>query len=219
MTPRSTKVDPTKSGIQITRDGESFIPSSQRADGSTRKEIKVRPGYKPPEDVETYKNRTSDAFRNGYKGGIPGADLVVDSKDDGVAKSKNAKRREAAKKKITADDGVTKAGADCLTSAMMDTSIAERTEAWHDPSNLATSNQTPLSAADEDRQKKIRNQLKKLRAIQDLREKKTGGEKLTSDQVMKIGKESEILRDLRKLGYDGPEVRAQDEGAGKIGPP
>ncbi|CRK34081.1 hypothetical protein BN1723_018539, partial [Verticillium longisporum] len=35
--------------------GERFIPESQRADGSTRKAIKIRPGFRPTEDVEDKK--------------------------------------------------------------------------------------------------------------------------------------------------------------------
>jgi hypothetical protein len=31
---------------------------------SKRKEIRVRPGYKPPEDVELYKNRAAAAWKN-----------------------------------------------------------------------------------------------------------------------------------------------------------
>ena len=47
---------------------------------------------------------------------------------------------------------------------------------------------------------------KKLKAVRELKLKKMAGEKLSHDQLMKIGKESELLRDLRKLGYDGPEL-------------
>jgi partner of Y14 and mago protein len=42
---------------------ERYIPSSVRADGSKRKEIRVRPGYKPPEDVELYREACSQGAR------------------------------------------------------------------------------------------------------------------------------------------------------------
>lgn len=35
--------------------GVTFIPSTKRADGSWRREIKVRPGYVPQDEVEAYK--------------------------------------------------------------------------------------------------------------------------------------------------------------------
>lgn len=66
----------TKSGITTTATGDRHIPSSVRADGTVRKEIKVRPGYRPPEDVEVYKNRTAEAFKNRGRGGVPGAEWV-----------------------------------------------------------------------------------------------------------------------------------------------
>jgi hypothetical protein len=36
--------------------------------------VEVRPGYKPPEDVELYKNRAAAAWKNRGKGGVPGAE-------------------------------------------------------------------------------------------------------------------------------------------------
>ncbi|TIA93389.1 hypothetical protein E3P99_00166 [Wallemia hederae] len=42
-------------GIVDTEDGRRSIPQSVRADGSVRKEIKVRPGFMPMEDVERYR--------------------------------------------------------------------------------------------------------------------------------------------------------------------
>ena len=98
---------PSKAGIVETNTGERHIPSSVRPDGSKRKEIKIRPGYKPPEDVEVYKNRTADAFKSRGNGGVPGAEGLKDDKDEGSAASnKNAKRREARKKaKAAEEDG------------------------------------------------------------------------------------------------------------------
>jgi len=197
---------PSKAGIETKADGASYIPSSKRPDGSTRKEIKVRPGYRPPEDVETYKNRSAEAWKNRGQGGVPGADAVSPLKDDSPAKSKNAKRREAARNKA-ATEGEKE---DDLTTALRKTNISEiekGKENWRDPSKIVDGESM---AQDEiDQQKKIRNQIKKLKAVRELREKRAAGEKLTHDQIMKIGKEAELLRDLKKLGYDGPELQGQ----------
>src|SRR5271154_6990960 len=98
---------PSRAGIIEDQTGERHIPSSVRADGSKRKEIKIRPGYKPPEDVEVYKNRTAEGFRTRGSGGVPGAESL---KDDGAGSSsatnKNAKRREARKKAKAAEGTV-----------------------------------------------------------------------------------------------------------------
>ncbi len=203
-TPRSTK-----SGIQTAEDGGAYIPSSKRADGTTRKEIKVRPGYRPPEDVETYKNRSAEVWKSRGQGGIPGAEPVAAVNEDSLTKSKNAKRREAAKRKVA--EGSLEAAEDGLASAMAKAEISnpdERTKAWHDPSQLTTNDQA-TAGGEAEQQKKIRNQLKKVRAVHDLKQKKAAGERLSPDQVMKIGKEGELLRDLKKMGYDGPELHAE----------
>ncbi|KIW26080.1 uncharacterized protein PV07_09208 [Cladophialophora immunda] len=207
----------SKSGIQTTADGASYIPASKRADGSTRKEIRVRPGYRPPEDVETYKNRSAEAWKNRGQGGVPGAESLGAGKDEAPTMSKNAKRREAARKRATAEGSAEGAG-DELASAMQKTDISardKRKENWHDPSKLAT-NEVMATDAEMEQQKKIRNQLKKLRAVRDLREKRAAGEKLSHDQIMKIGKEGELLRDLKKLGYDGPELEADASEPGNV---
>ncbi|KAH0139877.1 hypothetical protein KCU67_g15032, partial [Aureobasidium melanogenum] len=89
----------SRAGITTSATGERHIPSSIRPDGSVRKEIRVRPGYRPPEDVELYKNRTAEAYKNRGKGGVPGAGSVSATPDPpSAAANKNAKRREARKK-------------------------------------------------------------------------------------------------------------------------
>lgn len=50
-------------------------------------------------------------------------------------------------------------------------------------------------------EKKIRSLLKKLRAIDDLKMRQAGGEKLEGTQVLKIGTEEGVRKDLGALGY------------------
>ena len=50
-------------------------------------------------------------------------------------------------------------------------------------------------------EKKIRSLLKKLRAIDDLRMRQAGGEKLEGTQVLKIGTEVAVRKELNELGY------------------
>jgi partner of Y14 and mago len=195
----------SKAGIQTSNDGASFIPASKRADGTTRKEIRVRPGYRPPEDVETYRNRSAEAWKNRGKGGVPGADLEPEPEQT-EAKSKNAKRREAARRKaaIETEDGI--------SAAMKDTSLdaeGKSKEDWRDSSKPETNEGQDVEA---ENQKKIRNTLKKLKAVRELKDKKNAGERLSPDQLMKMSKEDELVRDLRKLDYDGPELATESNG-------
>ncbi|PKC12920.1 hypothetical protein RhiirA5_352377 [Rhizophagus irregularis] len=48
--------NPTPSGIVTIDNNERVIPATRRADGTVRKERRVRPGFVPQEDVARYKN-------------------------------------------------------------------------------------------------------------------------------------------------------------------
>jgi len=207
----------TNSGIRRAADGSSYIPSSKRADGSTRKEIRVRPGYRPPEDVETYKNRNAEAWKNRASGGVPGAEPVTSAPaTDGAVepKSKNAKRREAARRKAAEHA----AGGEASGGKGEDAAVDEeemvdkmKRQKLDCPNERSAENERP-DEGNVDRQKKTRNLLKKLRAIREVKQKKASGEKLSHDQLMKISKEEEIVRDLRKLEYDGSEISDEKDG-------
>ncbi|KAF2768508.1 translation initiation factor eIF-2A [Teratosphaeria nubilosa] len=58
---------------------------------------------------------------------------------------------------------------------------------------------SPASQTPEDR--KVRSLLKKLRAIDDLKMRQAGGEKLEGTQVLKIGTEEQVRKELSQLGY------------------
>lgn len=176
--------------------GERYIPSSVRADGSKRKEIRVRPGYKPPEDVELYKNRAAAAWKNrGARGGVPGAEAPSSEDDKNAAPStaasnKNAKRREAKRKAKEAEgtDGtVEKKGSD--------------SDNWRAPPKQEEKPEEPVDVEAE-KEKKARNLKKKLRQARDLRDKKNSGEALLPEQLEKVIKIQELVRQLDVLGFD-----------------
>lgn len=162
--------------------GERHIPSSTRADGSTRAPIRIRPGYRPPEDVELYKNRTAEAFRErGRRVGIPGAAAAADDDKDQAqsgASNKNAKRREARKKAKAAGgpDEVAGEGEGKAEEAEVDPEV--------------------------ERQKKGRSLKKKLKQAKELKSKKEGGETLLPEQIAKVIKINELIRELDALGLD-----------------
>lgn len=195
----------TKSGIITSDTGERHIPSSTRADGTKRKEIKIRPGYKPPEDVEVYKNRTAEAWKTRGAGGVPGADTVENDKGggDGRASNKSAKRREARKKAKGADDG-NETNAPAATGNGTD----EKTGSVN--SALAKANWRALSQGEEEaeldpeaqKEKQARTLKKKLRQARELREKREKGEGLLPEQFEKVIKINELIRQLDTLGFD-----------------
>ncbi|KAF2727256.1 hypothetical protein EJ04DRAFT_141492 [Polyplosphaeria fusca] len=172
----------SKAGIATSATGERHIPSSKRADGSVRKEIRVRPGYRPPEDVEIYKNRTAEAWKNRGTGGVPGADGLKSDSDasKNAAANKNAKRRDARKKAAAAKaDGTTNGPAD------------QDADVPAEPVN-----------AEAEKDKEVKKLTKKLRQARDLRDKKDKGDVLLPEQFEKVIKINELIRQLEGLGVD-----------------
>lgn len=189
---------PSKAGIIEANNGERHIPSSVRPDGTKRREIKIRPGYKPPEDVEVYKNRTADAFRTRGTGGVPGAEGLKDDREGSTANgNKNAKRREARKKAKATEDAD---GTENPSSVTKDTQ-EDKPEEVVDPAA--------------EREKKARNLKKKLKQAKELKEKKDEGAALLPEQFAKVIKISELIRELDALGFDaeGEPKSKQEEGS------
>ncbi|KAJ5584317.1 uncharacterized protein N7459_004117 [Penicillium hispanicum] len=201
----------TSSGITTDANtGERYIPSSTRADGSKRREIRVRPGYKPPEDVELYRNRAAAAWKNRGNGGVPGTE-GLNGEDDKTAQSgatpasnKNAKRREARRKAKETE-----------TTEVTSEKKGAESDNWRTP--VATKDEKPVEEPvdqEAEKEKKARNLKKKLRQARDLREKKNQGEALLPEQLEKVIKIQELVRQLDTLGFDsnGDKKDGQDEG-------
>ncbi|MCJ1357439.1 MAG: hypothetical protein MMC33_007435 [Icmadophila ericetorum] len=197
----------TKSGIITTETGERHIPSSVRPDGSKRKEIKIRPGYKPPEDVEVYKNRTAETWKTRSVGGVPGAAPVETDKTTNGAgttvANKNAKRREARKKaKATGGAaGPDEASEDEAPKSSKSTSTLTKAPSKEN-GTPANSESTPGPDPTAEKEKQARALKKKLRQARELRERKDSGQNLLPEQFEKVIKIGELIRQLDALGFD-----------------
>lgn len=211
--PTSTSPSPSqspvpRSGILTTPTGDRHIPQSTRADGSLRKEIKIRPGYRPPEDVEVYKNRTAEAWKTRGSGAIPGAEGLKDSGDGKSGTGKNAKRREARKRAKAAEDeeekeslvnGNTKAEGNWQSQR---DSNPEGKSNWRAGGPPPSQEPEPEMDPEVEKEKQARNIKKKLRQARELREKKDKGENLLPEQFEKVIKIQELIRQLDSLGFD-----------------
>ena len=184
--------------------GQRVIPSSVRADGSVRKEIKVKPGYKPPEDVALYKSRGARAVRTRGPASIPGSEGLKDDsgpKVDSSRSNKNTKKRQT-KQVAKVDD--------------LDKSDKQKNESAVDknaPNSTKPKQEPALSKEEEERlenEKKAKKLKKKLREAKELQSKKEKGETLLHEQFEKVIKINELIRDLEKLGFDknGDEAEA-----------
>lgn len=194
----------SNSGIQRLSNGSSVIPSSTRADGSVRKEIKVKPGYKPPEDVELYRNRTAAAWKNRGKGGIPGVESLQPENDEGAASAaanKNAKRREARKKAAATKE---------------EEGSAEGSKVQKDAAQPKVEDLDP----EVEKAKEAKKLAKKLRQARELSDKKEKGDSLLPEQFAKVIKMNELIRQLDSLGFDAEgekKASAESNKAGEAG--
>ncbi|KAI4718260.1 hypothetical protein E4T48_05571 [Aureobasidium sp. EXF-10727] len=179
----------SRAGIATSATGERHIPSSVRPDGSVRKEIRVRPGYRPPEDVELYKNRTAEAYKNRAKGGVPGADTASASPNPpSAAANKNAKRREARKKAAASAPAENGTSAAIAATKQSPATVEPAKEETVDPETEKT--------------KEAKKLAKKLRQARDLQDKKEKGDSLLPEQFQKVIKINELIRQLENLGFD-----------------
>ena len=197
----STATSPTSSGITTTSDGDRHIPSSIRSDGSTRREIKIRPGYRPPEDVEIYKNRTAEAWKTrGQKTGVPGAEAVVKEE---VTKSaggdRNARRREAKRRAKAAEDEKAKPD-EANYMANVNGEANSKSQGTEPKPNPDGGNETPDPTVEKEKQ--VRSLKKKLRQARELSDKKDQGQNLLPEQFEKVIKINELIRQLDNLGFD-----------------
>ncbi|EOA84901.1 hypothetical protein ACJQWK_06244 [Exserohilum turcicum] len=190
----------SKAGITTSATGERHIPSSVRSDGSIRKEIKVRPGYRPPEDVELYKNRTAEGFRNRGKGPVPGAEGLSKGEDankPSPAANKNAKRREARKKAAASAGDGKEEPTDKPAENKETTDVKPEPEKPVDP--------------EAEREKEAKKLAKKLRQARELKDKKEKGDKLLPEQFEKVIKINELIRQLENLGFDAQGEKKKSE--------
>jgi partner of Y14 and mago protein len=205
---------PSNSGIITdSNSGERHIPESVRADGTTRKAIKIRPGYRPPEDVEVYKNRAAETFRT--RGSfVPGAEGLKEAAEDqeaaaSAASNKNAKRREARKKAKAASqqDESSSAGPPAASNGQLNGSGTGTASAQADES----------VDAEAEKEKKARNLKKKLKQAKELKVKKETGESLLPEQFAKVIKINELIRELDQLGFDAEgEPKGSGQANGKV---
>jgi len=188
----------SKAGITTSENGETYIPASTRADGSVRKEIRVRPGYRPPEDVEVYKNRATESWKNRGSGGVPGAEGLKSDANPSAASAaanKNAKRREARKKAAVAAAQTEGGAGENAQAPPNQQGSAEDVQAVKEASAKPTDPEA-------EKEKEAKKLTKKLRQARELADKKEKGDVLLPEQFDKVIKITELIRQLDSLGFD-----------------
>lgn len=113
--------------------------------------------------------------------GVPGATATTEDNSLSKSAAKNKKKREAKKAKET-------------TGSSLPVEAAASTS-----SPSSSTDNVPTGSGPED--KKIRSLLKKLRAIEELKARRSNGDKLEDTQVQKINNEASIRKDLAFFGW------------------
>lgn len=178
----TSSLDPkisNKSELQIHSSVQEYIsqhPSREASSNGNGSKAKAGGAYKPPHARRTGGGRIVPGVPPGAaKKTIPG--LVPGMSANKVANTKNRRRRANKKSSETSPDSTPAPSAPASTNAPTN--------------NKETSPE----------EKKIRSLLKKLRAIETLKERQAVGDKLEDTQVLKIQTEEKVLKDLEKLGW------------------
>ncbi|KAL1977218.1 hypothetical protein VTN31DRAFT_77 [Thermomyces dupontii] len=204
--------------------GRGHVPASMRADGSMRKEIRIRPGYRPPEDIERYRHPKAAALRNRQQ--VPGAEEV--KSETSRNNSKNEKRQESqrgktpgktnhdqapAKTDVTATEGGKKKKNKQQQQQKDSDAPTKPSDAVAGDRNVDTKTQAETKPTDPDteREKKARNLRKKLRQARELRDKRDQGASLLPEQLAKVVRIEELTRDLEALGFDAEGEKKEEK--------
>ncbi|KAF0479563.1 fog: zn-finger [Gigaspora margarita] len=182
------------SGIVTTETNERVIPASRRADGTLRKERRVRPGFVPKEDIIRYKNKFV-AERE------PVSSPEVEPPKTKTQK-KNAKRKAKKKEDVKVIEG------EELETPANEENDQEIDQLQNKMTNIKISSEENLDSLDttvitieqlEATAKKIKALEKKIRQIERIKEKETNGEVLLNEEKEKMSKLPQLIEELNTL--------------------
>ncbi|KAL6761293.1 hypothetical protein V8C86DRAFT_2535180 [Haematococcus lacustris] len=196
----------------ITADGEKILPQTRRPDGTLRKERRIRDGYTPQEEQQTYQSRGVLVRQNVPV--CPGLDTEAIASAAKQAMSKSQKKNEKRKEKKLEADSVSSSSCSAASGPTASKPAPNQPPAAKPPPPAAPLAEAPPSAAPtagpgadsgaQTADKQLRALRKKLRQAEGLAERASSGARLTTeeqDKVAKVAAWSQEVEELeRKLG-------------------
>jgi hypothetical protein len=209
------------------------IPATMRHDGSMRKEVKIRPGFRSEElhETGTYKSTGTKVKeqRDIYRNYIPGMPTQEEVKKPTRAEKRKAKKA-AAKQNDSGDAEVIDLTGDVSSLSLLDsgskqaphkaTSTAGRSGGVNKPTDSASKPESkaapaPVPAAtpavpieEMDPAKLHRKLKKKLRQIHELRQSIESGQRAaTAEEGTKLAQEPALAAEIAQLETTHPNLR------------